>query len=243
MASHPPTPESIPPCGVSVADHSGKGNKYRGGCYRGKQLERVSPRDLDANLGKGCSPTPPMRWPSIEKLRPAGRTWRELLHQHKLEKRFKYAPYGANLGLALDFKKKIMVPYKKDHFTGAIRPRIMMDDFFDGLSKPRLEFERQMRQRRKGHLEELQLKSIDKEVNGETPKRESVFKPLSEMTSSDFEDWDSDSSPPQTTGKESPHHVEPNEVKVKEEPQTPGPASTWPVSSPLSELSEISEEE
>ncbi|RYP29721.1 hypothetical protein DL767_006596 [Monosporascus sp. MG133] len=49
------------------------------------------------------------------------------------------APKGANLGLVWDETKQRHVAMKKDHFTGKIRPRTMLDDMWDSMSEKKLQ--------------------------------------------------------------------------------------------------------
>ncbi|KAI0839825.1 hypothetical protein F5Y06DRAFT_264716 [Hypoxylon sp. FL0890] len=240
----PPTPED-PPSGVIIAGHHGKRQfGYKAGRYCGKALKPLSPRHLDANLDKDVAPAPSAQLLSRAALRPCGQSWRARLYQHRLEKQFKDKPNGANLGLVWDYRKKMKIPYKKDHFSGAIRPRILMDDHYDKMTEERLRFERRMRRIRQSHLEAKQLNDIDQEVNGE----KSIFKP--DVTSSNYEDSDSESdldfpdikaeeptlSLDPSQNKESPPNVDSNGAKEQTQPD--------PESSELSDLSsEISEEE
>ncbi|RYP45262.1 hypothetical protein DL768_008378 [Monosporascus sp. mg162] len=49
------------------------------------------------------------------------------------------APKGTNLGLVWDETKQRHVVMKKDHFTGKIRPRTMLDDMWDSMSEKKLQ--------------------------------------------------------------------------------------------------------
>ncbi|RYP06544.1 hypothetical protein DL764_003089 [Monosporascus ibericus] len=49
------------------------------------------------------------------------------------------ASKGANLGLLWDETKQRHVAMKKDHFTGKIRPRTMIDDMWDSMSRKKLQ--------------------------------------------------------------------------------------------------------
>ncbi|OTA62433.1 hypothetical protein K449DRAFT_395168 [Hypoxylon sp. EC38] len=249
MPSVSPKSETTPR-GASIASHQGTmKNRYRGGRYRGRFLERLSSQHLDSNLGSGVTPppSPQQQQPSWGPLRPHGRTWRARLHQHKLEQRFRDKPKGANLGLMYDYQKQKNVPYKKDRFSGAIRPRTMMDDLWDNMSEKRFHLQYRLWQTRKLQLEDKQMNDIDEEVNGLTTM------PQPDWTSSDYEDYDSDLGFPEHKGTGSIRHLDPDldkespsssvedsdKVKVKEESHTSVQGS-----SPLSDLSsEISEEE
>ncbi|KAI0120539.1 hypothetical protein F4776DRAFT_240850 [Hypoxylon sp. NC0597] len=246
MPSVPTTPETAPSGTSTAGRHSTMKNKYRRGHYRGKQLESLPSQHRDPSLGSGFTPPPSSPQPVCAPLRPHGRAWRERFYQHKLEQRFRNEPNGANLGLVYDYRKKMRLPYKKDRFSGAIRPRIMMDDFWDGMDDSKFRYEYRMWQIRKQQLEVKQLNDIDKEVNGVATM------PEPDWASSDYEDYDSDLGFPEHKGKGSIRQLDPSQedeelssdvdsdkVKVKEEPRTPDQGS-----SPLSDLSsEISEEE
>ncbi|KAI1380325.1 hypothetical protein F4677DRAFT_256088 [Hypoxylon crocopeplum] len=57
---------------------------------------------------------------------------------------FRGAPKGTNLGLFAYADEGKFVAYKKDHFTGLVRPRRMMDDLYDKMTDEKLEQHRQL---------------------------------------------------------------------------------------------------
>ncbi|KAL7622279.1 hypothetical protein AAE478_007783 [Parahypoxylon ruwenzoriense] len=63
----------------------------------------------------------------------------------QLKRKARNAPNGANIGLLWDGSKGRYVAYKKDHFTGRIRPRVKTDDMWDSMSKEKLEEHRRRR--------------------------------------------------------------------------------------------------
>ncbi|RYP13879.1 hypothetical protein DL765_006667 [Monosporascus sp. GIB2] len=56
-----------------------------------------------------------------------------------VDAKYAAAPKGANLGLKWDETKRRHVAMKKDHFTGKVRARSMIDDMWDNMSKKKLE--------------------------------------------------------------------------------------------------------
>ncbi|RYP43073.1 hypothetical protein DL770_011867 [Monosporascus sp. CRB-9-2] len=60
-------------------------------------------------------------------------------HDERVAAKYAAAPKGANLGLAWDETKQRHVAMKKDHFTGKIRPRTMLDDMWDSMSEKKLQ--------------------------------------------------------------------------------------------------------
>ncbi|RYP77505.1 hypothetical protein DL771_001078 [Monosporascus sp. 5C6A] len=59
--------------------------------------------------------------------------------EQRVAAKYAAAPKGANLGLVWDETKQRHVVMKKDHFTGKIRPRTMLDDMWDNMSKKKLQ--------------------------------------------------------------------------------------------------------
>ncbi|RYO86938.1 hypothetical protein DL766_005975 [Monosporascus sp. MC13-8B] len=57
----------------------------------------------------------------------------------RVDAKYAAAPKGANLGLKWDETKRRHVAMKKDHFTGKVRSRSMIDDMWDNMSKTKLE--------------------------------------------------------------------------------------------------------
>ncbi|KAI1141588.1 hypothetical protein F5Y05DRAFT_267192 [Hypoxylon sp. FL0543] len=183
MSSATPNSEARP-LGVLFPGHSRqRTNRYRGGRYLGKPLKPLSTRHRNPNLrAEIAAPAPSTQQPSLRSL---GRSWKARLYQHRLEQRFKDEPRGANLGLVFDYRKKTKIPYKKDYFSGAIRPRCMMDDLYDGMDAKRLRREEENWRLKKAQLESEELDVINEEVNGE----DSIVEPDAAASDSEFSDW------------------------------------------------------
>ncbi|KAI1662138.1 hypothetical protein F4813DRAFT_396849 [Daldinia decipiens] len=66
--------------------------------------------------------------------------------QKLLALKFRNMPNGSRLGFQWDYNRGKMVPFIKDHFTGAIRPATMKDDMHSNMSAEKLEQHRQYHQ-------------------------------------------------------------------------------------------------
>ncbi|KAI0849790.1 hypothetical protein F5Y00DRAFT_261236 [Daldinia vernicosa] len=78
----------------------------------------------------------------------------KMVQERELAREFFDAPNGTRLGMHWDYNRKKLVPFIKDHFTGAIRPAIMKDNMYDNMSKEKLEEHRQYHLQRQEQQEE-----------------------------------------------------------------------------------------